>query len=315
MLCRNNTRIASVLGLSVAVGTCSVASAAYVPLVNDTWLDATRTDPSAPIHSEYGVDGDSDGNLESAWYRSGTGSSTAMSSGHMIHAAGAAGSMSLTTHFAPSGSPVALSSVGDKMRLTWKFVPTGVTTTSTGNQDMRIAIADTPTASFLASDASPANTTYSGYGVFFNMRAGTIGNASAFRVMEWTTPGGANNLLSTAGAWTQMATATGVVGTTPGYAGGVEYTLTWEITKTAAGADISQSIVGGNVNFAVSYSDASAQPLTFDTFALRPQTPELTATSFDSTLFRVEVDLAPVPEPTSLLAVGSLAGLGLRRRR
>jgi hypothetical protein len=196
------------------------------------------------------------------------------------------------------------------MTLTWVFTPRGVTTSSTGNQDMRIAIADSATR--LNSDATPANQVYSGYGMFFNMRADTIGANNAFRSMEWAVAGGANNLLSSAAAWVSNGSAATVAGTTPGFADGESYTLTWSIEKTAAGADIVQSIVGGNVNLNFSYTDATPQPLSFDTFAIRPQTPELTAGSFDSTLFQVDVLLVPEPGSLSLLALG--AGL-LRRRR
>lgn len=283
----------------------SFASAAVV--VNDRWADASRSDPAAPTYSEDGTDADLDGDIESAWFRSGTGSSTTLTPGHMVNAAGAAGSMSLTTYF--SQTQASLAAVGDKLTVTWQFTPTGVSSTSSSNQDMRIAIVDS--GARLTSDATPANQVYSGYGMFFNMRAGTLGATNGLRIMEWATAGGANNLLSTAAAWTAQASTTTVVGTTPGFADGTLYTLTWSIEKTATGADINQSIVGGNVNLVTSYSDTSPQPLSFDTFALRPQTPEATATSFDTTLFRVE--LALVPEPTSL-AAGAF-GLALLRRR
>lgn len=288
-------------------------------LVNDTWLDGTRTDPGSPGYSEYGTDGDLDGDFESAWFRSGTGSSTTMSPGHMVNAAGAGGSMSLTTYFAPDASAVTLANIGDQLRLTWVFTPTGVTTTSTGNQDMRLAIVDS--SARLAADGTPANGVYSGYGIFFNMRAGTLGNNSSFRVMEWAVAGGANNLLSTAGAWAQDAAATSVAGTTPGYTSGNTYTLFWSITKTATGADIYQSItdsgglLDGDGVLDLSYSDATAQPLSFDTFALRPQTPELSATSFDTTLFRVELTQVPEPTIAALIGVGLLGWAGGRRNR
>ncbi len=296
----------SLVGVIALAVVPAIASASFI--VRDTWQDATRTDPAAPTYAENGVDSDSDGDLESVWYRSGTGSSTVMSPGHMVNAAGAAGSMSLTTYFSPT--QVALNNVGDKMTISWVFTPTGVSTTSTGNQDMRIAIADATTR--LAADGTPSNQVYSGYGIFFNMRAATIGANNGFRIMEWTAPGGANNLLSTAAAWTQDAAMATVANTTPGFADGTSYTLTWSIEKTLAGADITQSIVGGNVNLAASFSDATPQALSFDTFAMRPQTPELTATSFDTTLFSVDVRL--VPEPTSL-AMGALGMSLLRRRR
>jgi len=304
--------LAAVAGISIG------AQAATI--VNDTWLDATRIDPAAPVYSENGTDGDLDGDIESVWYRSGTGSSTTMSPGHMVNAAGAAGSMSLTTYFSPDASSVTLNNVGDQLSLTWVFTPTGVTTTSTGNQDMRLAVVDS--AARLAADATPANAVYSGYGIFFNMRAGTLGNAASLRIMEWAVPGGANNLLSTGAAWTQDATTASVVGTTPGYTSGNTYTLFWSITKTASGADIYQSItdsgglLDGDGVLDVSYSDATPQTLSFDTFALRPQTPELTATSFDTTLFRVELFTA-VPEPTvaAILGVGIMGLIAARRTR
>lgn len=289
-------------------------------LVRDTWQDADRTDPAAPTYSEYGTDADSDTDLESVWYRSGTGSSTTMSTGHMINAAGTGGSMSLTTYFAPDATAVTLNNVGDKLSLKWVFTPTGVTTTSTGNQDMRLAIVDSGTR--LSADGTPASQVYSGYGIFFNMRAGTIGNNAAMRVMEWATLGGANNLLSTSSAWASDATAAAVVGTTPGYTSGNTYTLYWSITKTATGADIYQSITdsGGTLNgtgvLDLSYSDTTPQALSFDTFAMRPQTPELTATSFDTTLFQVDFTAA-VPEPTVAGILGlALSGLiAFRRNR
>jgi hypothetical protein len=304
------------IAVATAIVTLQVSAA---DIVRDTWQDATRTDPASPVYSENGTDTDADGDLESVWYRSGTGSSTTMSVGHMVHAAGAGGSMSLTTYFTPTAA-VTLNNVGDKLSLRWVFTPTGVTTTSTGNQDMRLAIVDSGTR--LTLDATPANQVYTGYGIFFNMRAGTIGNAAAMRVMEWATLGGANNLLSTASAWATDATAAAVVGTTPGYTSGNTYTLYWSITKTAGGADIYQSItdsggiLDGDGVLDLAYSDATPQALSFDTFALRPQTPELTATSFDTTLFQVDFTPA-VPEPTAaaLLVLGAFGLFAARRNR
>lgn len=286
-------------------------------IVNDTWQDADRTDPASPVYSENGVDSDADGDIESAWFRSGTGSSTTMSPGHMIHAGGTGGSMSLTTYFSPT--TVTLNNIGDQLSLTWVFTPSGVTTTSTGNQDMRLAIVDSGTR--ISTDVTPANQVYTGYGIFFNMRAGTLGNSAAMRVMEWAVAGGANNLLSTGGAWATDATAAAVVGTTPGFTSGNTYTLFWSITKTATGADIYQSITdsGGTLDgdgvLDLSYSDATAQALSFDTFALRPQTPELTATSFDTTRFTVEFNSVPEPGVATLVGLGIFGLIASRRSR
>lgn len=286
------------------------AFASAATIVNDRWADSNRSDPAAPTYSENGVDSDSDGDIESAWFRTGTSSTWSAAPGHLVMSAGAASSMSVTTYFTPDGSPVTLSNVGDKMTISWVFTPTGVTTSSTGNQDMRIAIVDSPNAQRVSTDASPGTGTYTGYAAYFNMRAGTIGANNAFRIMEHG--GGSTALLSAAAAYSQVAAMPTVQNTTTGLTDGAQYTFTWSIEKTASGADIIQSLVGGNTNLSVSYSDASPQVLSFDTFAMRPQTPEVTATTFDTNSFTVT--LSVVPEPASL-ATGMLGLAMLRRRR
>src|SRR5690554_4420244 len=54
--------------LTAALGLAGTASADYI--VNDTWADGSRTDPAGPVYSEFGVDADVDGDLESAWFAS-----------------------------------------------------------------------------------------------------------------------------------------------------------------------------------------------------------------------------------------------------
>ena len=65
------------LTLTVAFAPALVVHGAYPYLVNDTWLDGTRTDPASPTYAEnngiFGGDADLDGNLESAWFRGGAG--------------------------------------------------------------------------------------------------------------------------------------------------------------------------------------------------------------------------------------------------
>src|SRR3954454_18695606 len=156
--------IACALGLAALYRSPAVASL----VVNDTWQDATRTDPASPGYSENGVDSDADGDIESAWFRSGTGSAVTASAGHLVASSGAGTSMSLTTYFTPEVSPVTLTNVGDKISLHWVFIPSGVTTTSTSNQDMRIALVDSPSAARIASDVTPGSAAYTGYGVFLN---------------------------------------------------------------------------------------------------------------------------------------------------
>lgn len=297
--------------------------AVAVLVVNDSWQDGTRSDPASPVYSENGVDSDADGNIESAWFRSGTGSTVTTPAGHLIATPGAGQSMSLTTYFTPEASPVTLTNVGDKISLHWVFTPSGVTTTSTSNQDMRIALVDSPAASRITSDATPGSAAYTGYGVFLNMKSGTLGASSNnFQIEERVA--GSSALLSSSSSWTSLA-GTGT-NTTPGYTSGLKYTFDMSITKTATGADIAASMTGaglgpGGNGLSVTFSDISPEAFTFDTFALRPGTPETTATSFDTTLFQVDYSPATaVPELSSFLLVGIVGcaittGKHFQRRR
>jgi hypothetical protein len=302
--------------LSLASLYCSPAPATLV--VNDTWQDGTRTDPASPVYSENGVDADADGDIESAWFRSGTGSSLTPSAGHLVASSGAGTSMSLTTYFTPEASPVTLTNVGDKISLHWVFTPSGVTTTSTSNQDMRIALVDSPGAARVTSDATPGNAAYTGYGVFLNMKSGTLGASSNnFQIEERNS--GSSALLSASGSWTSLA-GTGT-STTPGYTSGLTFTFDMSVTKTAAGADIVASMTGtglgtGGNGLSVTFSDTTPEAFIFDTFALRPGTPETTATSFDTSLFQVQFTPATaVPEMSSFLLVGAVGFAIITGRR
>jgi hypothetical protein len=311
--------IACALSLASLCGYPAVASL----VVNDSWQDGTRTDPASPVYSENGVDSDADGNIESAWFRSGTGSAVNMSTGHMVAVPGAGQSMSMTTYFTPEASPVTLTNVGDKISLHWVFTPSGVTTTSTSNQDMRIAMVDSPGAARITADATPGSAAYTGYGVFLNMKSGTLGAANNnFQIEERNS--GSSALLSASGSWTSLA-GTGT-STTPGYTSGLTFTFDMSVTKTATGADIAASMTGsglgpGGNGLSVTFSDTTPEAFIFDTFALRPGTPETTATSFDTSLFQVDFTPATaVPEMSSFLLVGAVGfalvtGKGFVRRR
>ncbi len=299
------------------------AQASAVIVVSDAFRDANRTQPAAPTYSENGVDSDADGDIESAWYRTGTGSTASVTAGHFVTTAGTGSSMTMTNYFTPEVAPVTLTNVGDSIVVAWTFKTGIVSTTSTGNQDLRIGLLNSPTAaSRVSTDTSPGNFLYSGYASFLNFRGGTLGNATPMRTMEWINPA-ASAILGTAGNYGIVGTgATAVVGTTPGYADNTTYTFTMSVTKTAAGADISQSMVGGMLNtsgtLALLVSDAAPQPLLFDTFVVRPGTPELTSTFFDTTMFQVEfIAGTAIPEPALLpvLAAGLLGLTAVVRRR
>src|SRR5689334_3970577 len=68
---RKRPALGALAMLTATFGVGTLAHAGVI--VNDTWLDGTRTDPAPPTYSENGVDSDGDLNLESAWFQGGDG--------------------------------------------------------------------------------------------------------------------------------------------------------------------------------------------------------------------------------------------------
>ncbi|MCS7034334.1 MAG: PEP-CTERM sorting domain-containing protein [Phycisphaerae bacterium] len=303
------------LALGAVLGCASWSMA--VDIVHDTWIDGTRTDPAAPVYSENGVDLDSDGNLESAWYLGGSGTLDAVGPGGPLRGTGfGTSSASWTTYFAPEASPITLSSIGDVMKVTWVFTPTNVNTTNT-SQGFRIALVDSPAASRIVADATPGNATYTGYGIFANMGQ-TLGHSNSFQLVERSAPGTASALLSATGSWTGLGN--GATNGAPGYANNTEYTFEMTLTRGAGGVlDIVASMSGGNLNTSglaqVVFTDTTPNggSFSFDTFQVRPSSAALTADTFDTRRFRVEY--IPIPEPAALGALALAGALGLRRKR
>jgi hypothetical protein len=300
------------LTLTVAFALALPVRGAY--LVNDTWLDSTRTDPASPTYAEnngaVGTDADADGNLESAWFRGGSGTWTASPNDFQV--ANIVGSSFWTTYFTPSATPVNLAAAGEQLKVTWKFTPTGIPPQN-ASQGMPLAIAQTPSGSRLAADGSPGNALYKGYAIFMNV-APTLANSSPFALREWTATS-AGSLLGTAGNWGADGVASGTLangGTSgnTGFVAGQSYTFSMTLTRNASsGLDITASMTGGSLNTSgsesVTYTDSSPNSFTYDTFALRPGASSVAPATYDTSLFQVE--FFTVPEPAAL----TLAGLGL----
>jgi hypothetical protein len=302
------------LGLGAAI--CWSASAKAGVIVNDTWLDGTRTDPAAPTYSENGVDSDSDGNLESAWFRGGSGTLAPVGAGGPLRGTGFVGaSASWTTYFTAEGGEVNLANVGDQLKVTWSFTLTGTNATN-ASRNLHIGLVDSPSANRVSSEASPGAAAYTGYALFYNVGQ-TLGATS--QLLERTAnPGG--GFLSASGDWTSDATS-GTSGNT-GFVDGTLYTLVWTLTHNAAnGLDISAVMSGGNLNgtgnITINFTDptpnnngTAASGFLFDTFGLRPTNDTTTASTFDTSLFKVEV----IPEPGTMALFG-LSSLGLLAKR
>lgn len=299
-----------VLAVTVSVSASSFAQV----LVRDTWQDSSRTDPVAPVYSEFGVDADLDGDLESAWFAGGSGTLSA-TPGNLAMTLGATGSSSWTTYFTTPGNPVTLGAAGDQLRLTWVFTPVDVNA-SNGSQNFRLGVVSTPTANRMTSDAAPGTDSYSGYGMFMNMGV-TLGHSSSFQLRERAGASGA--FLSGSSDWVSLANGAGS-GVT-GYASGTEYTFLMTLTRTETdGISIFASMTGGNIGgtgaISVSFTDTTPNngSFSFDTFGLRPSDAATTAAEFNTSLF--EVEFIPVPEPSVLALLGmGLLGLAFRRQR
>lgn len=286
-------------------------------IVNDTWLDGTDNDPASPQYSEYGVDSDSDGDIESAWFQGGAGSLDPVAAGGPERGnmtTGGTSSASWTTYFTPEASPITLANAGDQMKITWAFKLTNVGANNT-SQNFRFAVVDSPSASRISANGTPGTAAYTGYAIFANM-GGTLGNSSPFALRERVV--GSGDTLSTGANWGANGTpsanlANGATSGNTGYAANTLYTMTMTMTRTALGElQIDTSMVGGSLNnsgtASVSVTDPSPNGFVYDSFFIRPSGATTTAELFDTSLFRVEFN--PVPEPASLALV-SLGGIAL----
>ena len=273
-------------------------------VVNDTWLDGTRTDPSSPTYSENGTDSDSDGNLESAWFFGGSGAMTA-SVGHLITTTSGSSSASWTTYFTPEGSEMNLAGTGDQLKITWVFTPTGVNA-SNSSQNFRLGVANTPSGNRLTADGTPPSTSYAGYALFMNF-GGTFNHARPFELRERTAS--SSDFLASSGDWGSL-TSGGTSGN-HGYDSGTQYTFLMTLTRNASGGlDIFASMTGGTLNttgsVSVSYTDSTPNSFIYDTMGMRPSGATTTANQFDTTLFKVEFIPGATPpsivtQPTNLL--------------
>jgi len=286
-----------------------------VNVVNDTWADGERLQPGLTTYSEYGTDSDSDGNIESTWFVNNNGGSNATTVGHMSTSPSTA-SMNWYTYFTPSAAtPIVLNNTGDSVKVTWVFTPTGVNAGNTSQQfNMGVGTASVrPTTD----GGSPPAAAYTGYSLFTNMGNPNLGNSNPFQLRKRSNLAAGANFLNSSGDWATIL-GNGATSGNHGYDSATPYTLEWTMTRNAAnGLDIDAKMSGGTLDgdgvAEVITTDAAPNSFSFDMFGVRPSGSAGSATTFDTTLFKVE---GPIPEPASVsLLLGAGAATMLRRRR
>ncbi|MEY4388056.1 MAG: hypothetical protein RLY20_3339 [Verrucomicrobiota bacterium] len=293
---RNFTALPKIELLCLAALTASVVTSLAADIVNDTWKDATWNDPVQPRYSETGTDLDADGNIESSWMLSNGGSMAAnpFSPGNsMLVTPVPSGSCGMTTYFT-SNSAVNLSGVGDKLKITWSFIPRVPATNGNSSQNFRVAVVDWPESvlsRMTATNQQPGSATYAGYAVFMNM-ATNLAGSGAFQLKNRTAPATTNDFLGTSGNWATLA-ADATASGTKGYEDGTNYTFVFQFTRINSTdleivASMTGGTIGGDGELKVTYTNAPAQTFSFDTFGMRPSSAIGAAEAFSNTLFRVE---------------------------
>lgn len=306
-------------------------------VVDDTFNEANRQYPTLPPYSDDGVV-NSDGDIESAFIRGGSGTITVTAPGGGPAVAGSpnvlvgsgegANSASWYTYFTTNNGAVTLQNPGDEMILTWQFTPTGVAAMN-NNQNLTIAVAQTPSGQRSGGDSSVPNATYTGFSMFMNMGT-TLSNNSPFQLKRWIA-GTDSALLGSSSNWGILSNGNAVVSTgthgNTGYTSGTQYTLQMTFELDSSGdLDVTSTMSGDNLNntgsMSVSYVDTSpltdGAGLSFDTFDIRPANTNTTANVFTTSLFEVE-QIQAVPEPSTVLLVltglGMMLGLARRHQR
>lgn len=286
----------------------SVVSAPADVLVRDTWVDGSRAEPPPPAYTEFGSDSDGDGDLESAWYN--TGGTMTATPGHLNTTI--ANPTFWTTYFAPSGSPVTLAKSGDQIKVTWKFIPSSVTTTTTG-RPLAIGLIYTPDGARLTGDGTPPNAAYDGYATFFGAYYGQL-FGGPMQIGRRTAPGTSSPMFDypanpgpfypSSGLWTNYAGGSGAGGNP----NGSPCTMTVSATRDSAGWLVVSTTVemdGVGILKQASFTHATPSTYRFNTFAffahgLGAPGGDVKG-SFDTTQFKVEFTNVYVPTIQSII--------------
>jgi hypothetical protein len=306
-----------VIAVALASGLTTASDAqTTTSLVNDTWIDNTRTDSEIATNT----DSDGDGDIESPWFNGSAVPATPATlevtagppAGPLVGTPG--GGSTWTTYFKNEGSEVNLANAGDALEVRWVFTPTGVNATDAG-QGLRFGLVDSPAATRLTSDAYPSippdGTNYNGYGLFMNMQTPNFGGRP-LQIRERTATAGQGMLNNSAG-WTTISN--GPNGGSPGYVDGTTYTLTFKLTRNeVAGLDLAARLEGEGLGAAGEgflenlFTDTTPISFTFDTVGILAFPSNNTAAMFETSLFNVQLTTAPPAGNANFDGVGGTNG-------
>ncbi|HMP08091.1 MAG TPA: hypothetical protein PJ982_17220 [Lacipirellulaceae bacterium] len=293
-------RLLSTIAALAVVAAGSNASAAI--LLSDTFADGDRTNTNLPT--------------ESAVYASAPAAVT-MANGSLSYAQ-STGSRRLHTYFTPA-TPVTLG-VGDRLLATVDFIPKGALYDAT-SRNFRFGLFSDPTGARVtvdsAGDAGTGNTweDAQGYSVFMPLSAGPT-TTQQFQINKRVTTTG--NLMGSGANHVAAPSGGGELT----FSLDTLYTLTLEVHKVSATqSDVTiQLLNGATVLASQTVSDngtdlgAGAPYDNFDMMAFRFSAASATADVLE--FRRLQVELIPIPEPTSCgLALFSALALAAARRR
>ena len=276
-----------------AVATLTLIVSSTNLVLDDKWLDGTRSDTSLPD--------------EAAWYANVAASLTAKTNS-LIGAPDPASTLTWWTYFTSNSASLAQLKVSDALRLTLAFTTSGVNA-SNSSKGLRLGLFNSSGGTRTVVDGSNPNGTGHA-GIMANMNFGqTFGSSMQF--LERTNLSSAN-LLSTIADYSSDPSAITTLGGSspgdPGFSNGVPYVLQLLVTRNAASLDLAATFSttnGWSAGMTGTWTDTNFSTTAFDTFVFRPALQAQTSTNFTFTEFKVEI-VAPnnhPPEPALHTAV------------
>jgi hypothetical protein len=227
----------------------------------------------------------------------------------------APGSSSLWIGYFVSNTTVVTLDIGRALKVTMPFTPTAFTS-HTNNGALRFGLFDYfDSGTNITADA--ADLTGSGgraagvRGYMLSVDFGTIFSVNSPLSLLVRSGTSDPNLMGTTGDYISMGSgpAGGGHSNSPAFQPGTHYTLEFTVTRTALNsANVAATFTGGGTNWTFTSTETNLAYHRFDTFAIRPNSLETAADTFEFPEFKVEV-LAVSLAPASI-SLGTISRSG-----